>query len=68
MREIDITKEPINCSDELLIGEQERSIEATYERWMDVHKYFGTRTRNLTNSVARIPSPTGTPIVCQKPI
>ena len=31
MREIDITKKPINCCDEL---------------WMDVDKYFGTKTRN----------------------
>lgn len=43
MREIDITKEPINCIDELLISEKERSIEATYELWMDVDKYFGQK-------------------------
>ena len=36
MREIDITKEPINCIDELIIDEEKRSIEATYELWMDV--------------------------------
>ena len=45
MREIDITKEPINCIDELIIDEEKRSIEATYELWMDVDKYFGTKTR-----------------------
>lgn len=45
MREIDITKEPINCIDELIIDEGKRSIEATYELWMDVDKYFGTKTR-----------------------
>ena len=50
MREIDITKEPINCIDELLINEKERSIEATYELWMDVDKYFGTKTRNDPSS------------------
>lgn len=43
MREIDITKEPINCIDELIIDEEKRSIEATYELWMDVDKYFGTK-------------------------
>lgn len=46
MREIDITKEPINCCDELIIDDEKRSIEATYELWMDVDKYFGTKTRN----------------------
>ena len=45
MREIDITKEPINCIDELIIDEEKRSIKATYELWMDVDKYFGTKTR-----------------------
>lgn len=45
MREIDITKEPINCIDELITDEEKRSIEATYELWMDVDKYFGTKTR-----------------------
>ena len=67
MREIDITKKPINCCDELIIDDEKRSIEATYELWMDVDKYFGTKTRNHTNSVARIPSPTGIPTACQKP-
>ena len=46
MREIDMTKEPINCCDELIIDDEKRSIEATYELWMDVDKYFGTKTRN----------------------
>ena len=46
MREIDITKKPINCCDELIIDDEKRSIEATYELWMDVDKYFGTKTRN----------------------
>lgn len=50
MREIDITKEPINCIDELIIDEEKRSIEATYELWMDVDKYFGTKTRNDPSS------------------
>ena len=45
MREIDITKKPINCCDELIIDDEKRSIEATYELWMDVDKYFGTKTR-----------------------
>ena len=43
MREIDITKEPINCIDELIIDEEKRSIEATYELWMDVDKYLGQK-------------------------
>ena len=46
MREIDITKKLINCCDELIIDDEKRSIEATYELWMDVDKYFGTKTRN----------------------
>lgn len=29
----------------LSIDEEKRSIEATYELWMDVDKYFGTKTR-----------------------
>lgn len=47
MREIDITKKPINCCDELIIDDEKRSIEATYELWMDVDKYFGTKTRMI---------------------
>ena len=43
MREIDITKKPINCCDELIIDDEKRSIEATYELWMDVDKYLGQK-------------------------
>lgn len=47
MREIDITKEPINCIDELLINEKERSIEATYELWMDVISILGQKQETI---------------------
>lgn len=43
MREIDITKKPINCCDELIIDDEKRSIEATYELWMDVDNILGQK-------------------------
>lgn len=43
-RQIDITKEDIRCCDELMV--ETEYIEATYELWLDVDKYFGTKTRN----------------------
>jgi hypothetical protein len=39
-RQIDITKEDVRCCDEFLI--EEDHINATYELWLDVDKYFGT--------------------------
>lgn len=44
MRTIDITQQMINCCDELLYDETTDSIEAMYELWFDVDKYFGTDT------------------------
>jgi len=43
-RQIDITKQDIRCCDELIIDDD--NIEATYELWFDVDKYFGTETMN----------------------
>ena len=43
-RQIDITKEDVRCCDELMI--ETDHIEATYELWFDVDKYFGTETNN----------------------
>jgi hypothetical protein len=39
-RQIDITKQDIRCCDELII--ERDYIEATYELWFDVDRYFGT--------------------------
>ena len=39
-RQIDITKEDVRCCDELMI--EDDCINATYELWFDVDKYFGT--------------------------
>lgn len=44
MREIDITKEDVRCCDELIV--EADHIDATYELWLEVDKYFGTNTRN----------------------
>lgn len=44
-RLIDITKENINCCDELIVDTEKETIEAFYELWCDVDKYFGTNTR-----------------------
>jgi hypothetical protein len=41
-RQIDITKQDIRCCDELII--ERDYIEATYELWFDVDRYFGTET------------------------
>lgn len=42
-RQIDITKQDIRCCDELVINSD--NIEAAYELWFDVDKYFGTDTK-----------------------
>ena len=47
-RQIDVTKEDIRCCDELMITDD--SIEATYELWFEVDKYFGTNTKNNDNA------------------
>ena len=43
-RQIDITKEDVRCCDNLVI--EGGYINATYELWFDVDKYFGTDTRD----------------------
>lgn len=43
---LDITEQDIRIVDELIISDDAESIEATYEMWFDVDKYFGTNTRN----------------------
>lgn len=43
MREIDITKQQINCMGDFYI--ECDCINVGYELWMDVDKYFGTNTR-----------------------
>lgn len=45
-RQIDITQEIVNCTDELQIDLEKGTIEATWELWMDVDKYFGISTRH----------------------
>lgn len=45
-RQIDITQETVNCTDELQIDLEKGTIEATWELWMDVDKYFGVSTRH----------------------
>ena len=45
-RQIDITQETVNCTDELQIDLEKGIIEATWELWMDVDKYFGISTRH----------------------
>ena len=47
-RQIDATKEDIRYCDELMITDD--SIEATYELWFEVDKYFGTNTKNNDNA------------------
>lgn len=43
-RQIDITKQDVRFCDELVVDE--KSIEAEYELWFDVDKYFGTDTKS----------------------
>ncbi|MEE1255974.1 MAG: hypothetical protein UHN47_05625 [Lachnospiraceae bacterium] len=43
IRQIDITKEDIRCTDELMVNAD--YIDATYELWFDVDRYFGTNTK-----------------------
>ena len=45
-RLIDITKENVNCCDELIVDTEKGTVEAFYELWCDVNKYFGTDTRD----------------------
>ena len=45
-RLIDITKENVNCCDELIVDTEKDTVEAFYELWCDVDKYFGTDTRD----------------------
>lgn len=45
-REIDITKESVNCCNELVVDTEKDYIEAYYELWADVDRYFGTNTRD----------------------
>ena len=44
-RQIDITKESVNCCNELVVDTEKGYVEAFYELWCDVDKYFGTNTR-----------------------
>lgn len=43
-KNIDITKEKINCCDEIMITDN-GDIEVEYELWFDVDEYFGTNTK-----------------------
>jgi hypothetical protein len=43
-RQIDITKEDVRCCDELVIWGDH--IDAIYELWFEVDKYFGTETQD----------------------
>lgn len=47
-RQIDITKQDIRCCDELMI--EDDCINATYELWFDVDKYFGTEINNIDST------------------
>ena len=49
-REIDITKESVNCCNELVVDTEREYIEAYYELWADVDRYFGTNTRDDDSS------------------
>ena len=44
-RRIDITKESVNCCNELVVDTEKGYVEAYYELWCDVDQYFGTDTR-----------------------
>jgi len=48
-RQIDITKQSLNCIDEILFFEED-GLNFTYELWFDVDKYFGTNTKSYDNS------------------
>ena len=48
-RQIDITKEDIRCCGELMITD-DGCIEATYELWFEVDKYFGTNIQDNDNA------------------
>lgn len=45
-REIDITKESVNCCNEIVVDTEKGVIETYYELWADVDRYFGTNTRD----------------------
>lgn len=45
-REIDITKESVNCCNEIVVDTEKEVIETYYELWADVDRYFGTNTRD----------------------
>lgn len=47
-RQIDITKQDVRCCDELMI--EDDHINATYELWFDVDKYFGTEIRDVDST------------------
>lgn len=47
-RQIDITKQDIRCCDDLMI--EDDHINATYELWFDVDKYFGTEIRDVDST------------------
>lgn len=44
-RQIDITKESVNCCNELIIDTEKSYIEAYYELWCNWDQYFGTATK-----------------------
>ena len=48
IRQIDITKEDIRCTSELVVNTDH--IEAAYEMWCNVDQYFGTNTREDASS------------------
>ena len=45
-RNLDITEQTINCFGDLEVDLDEGFIEAAYELWFDVDRYFGTDTRD----------------------
>ena len=47
IRQIDITMEDVRCCDELVVCRNR--IEAIYELWFDVDKYFGTKIKGNEN-------------------
>lgn len=45
-RNLDITEQTINCFGDLEVDLDKGFIEAAYELWFDVDRYFGTDTRD----------------------
>ena len=45
-RNLDITEQTINCVGDLEVDLDKGFIEAAYELWFDVDRYFGTDTRD----------------------